>query len=119
MKKLILAFILLSTVTINAQGFNEETEFIKENYPEVYSEILTLAVNEWGDNYSMSIFEVNRQSESFIKLAKLTIRDDYDEEIMEYALDEWIKVVDGVTVCDYAAVLFTYKKQLNSKKVLQ
>ena len=75
-----------------AQGLKSNASYIKKNYSSDYE--LTLkkhALEEWGDNFEMVVYEINQQADALIKLI-----DEFKSEntnIVYKAIQEWS--IDG------------------------
>lgn len=134
MKNLILAFglVLLST-TIFAQELNSNASFIKKNYPSDYEQTLKkYALSEWKDDFSMVVYEINKQSDALVGLI-----DEFKSEntnIAFKAIQEWsrdgylnknINFFNEMTSfslkdllkihCDWTMVKYEYNKQVKAK----
>lgn len=55
--------------SINAQGLNANASYIKNNYSSDYEATLKkYALNEWGNDFSMVVYEINKQADALLKL---------------------------------------------------
>ena len=90
MKKVILV-ILLNIFFLNiglAQELSINSKLIKEKYNYEYENIFKhYAVKEWEEDYAMVLFEINRQSDSFIELINKLKSENLP--IFKNALLEW------------------------------
>jgi hypothetical protein len=138
MKKLIFA-ILLNLFFLNiglAQELSINSKLIREKYNYEYEYIFKhYAVKEWGEDYAMVLFEINRQSDSFIELINklksehLSIfknailewsREGYKEENLRKIREEgnsifiMSKLIKLKT--DWSMVKFEYDRQVKAKE---
>jgi|688.fasta_scaffold153446_4 hypothetical protein len=138
MKKLIFA-ILLNLFFLNiglAQELSINSKLIREKYNYEYEyNFKHYAVKEWGEDYAMVLFEINRQSDSFIELINklksehLSIfknailewsREGYKEENLRKIREEgnsifiMSKLIKLKT--DWSMVKFEYDRQVKAKE---
>jgi len=110
--KTILFAILLIAITAPSFGqLNKNALIIKENNPEMYSQIKQFAAKDWKGDHSMMIYTINKQSDAMFKWVKLTERADYDKELMIDAVMQW---KDG-DLWNYSMIIYSYEKQLKAK----
>lgn len=134
MKKLFLLIIIaFITVGLNAEGLKVNASHIKKSYPTEYeSTIKKHAVEEWKIDFSMVVYEINKQSDALVELI-----DEFKSEntnIAFRAIQEWsiegyksanIKVFEEITTfglkyllkmhCDWSMVKYEYDKQVKAK----
>jgi hypothetical protein len=138
MKKLIFA-ILLNMFFLNiglAQELSINSKLIREKYNYEYEYIFKhYAVKEWGEDYAMVLFEINRQSDSFIELINklksehLSIfknailewsREGYKEENLRKIREEGnsIFIISKLIKLktDWSMVKFEYDRQVKAKE---
>lgn len=138
MKKLILA-ILLNLFFLNiglAQELSINSKLIREKYNYEYEYIFKhYAVKEWGEDYAMVLFEINRQSDSFIELINklksenLSIfknailewsREGYKEENLRKMREEGNSIFITSKLIklktDWSMVKFEYDRQVKAKE---
>ena len=134
MKKMIL-FILMMTVSVyaKAEGLNPNATYIKKNYPNEYEKTIKKhALEKWGDDYSMVIYMINKQSDALVNLVEtfksentnIAIKaiqkwsiDGYQnsnialfKEMEVFGLKELLKMH-----CDWSMVKYEYDKQVKAK----
>lgn len=118
---------------IKAQGLNSNGSYIKINYPDEYeTTIKKQALKEWGDDYSMVVYEINKQADALFQLI-----DNFQSEntnIVFKAIQEWsIEGYNGHNIklfkemktfglkeliklrCDWSMVKYEYDKQVEAK----
>ena len=128
-----LTIIVFSSNLSNAQGLNSEASYIRKNFPEEYENTLKrYALSEWKDDFSMVVYEINRQAEAIVELV-----DSFDSDntnIVYKAIQEWsrsgylsqnIKIFSEMTVfslkdllkmnCDWSMVKYEYDRQIEAK----
>ena len=134
MKKLILAFALvLLTSAIYAQELNSNASYIKKNYPSEYEQTLKkYALIEWKDDFTMVVYDINKESDALMALIAEFKSD--NTKIAIKAIQEWsregslsknITVLNEITTfglkdllklhCDWSMVKYEYDKQLKAK----
>ena len=134
MKKLILAFALvLLNSAIYAQELNSNASYIKKNYPSEYEQTLKkYALIEWKDDFTMVVYDINKQSDALMALIAEFKSD--NTKIAIKAIQEWsregflsknITVLNEITTfglkdllklhCDWSMVKYEYDKQLKAK----
>ena len=135
MKRIVLlSFFLRSYYFLPAQRLGVEAKYIKENYPIEYENTLKkYAVFEWQDDFSMVVYEINRQSEALFSLISSFKSD--NSNIVYKAIKEWsregykeqnVKVLselklfslDGLLKihCDWVMVEYEYTSQVKAKE---
>lgn len=133
MRKIILVFTLLcSYYFVNAQ-LNGNANYIKEEFPAEYEKTLKkYALKEWNDDYSMVVYEINKQSDALVQLVNNFESD--NTQIVFNAIQEWSR--DGYKNfnveefnkfetfsiknllklhCDWSMVKYEYDKQVKAK----
>jgi hypothetical protein len=138
MKKLIFA-ILLNMFFLNiglAQELSINSKLIREKYNYEYEYVFKhYAVKEWGEDYAMVLFEINRQSDSFIELINklksenLSIfknailewsREGYKEENLRKMREEGNSIFITSKLIklktDWSMVKFEYDRQVKAKE---
>ena len=134
MKKFIIILIVVSTSTItSSQGLKKNATYIKDRYPVEYeATIKKEALLKWEDNYSMIVYEINKQSNSLVKLVDVFNSD--NKGIVNKAIQKWSvngyknsneSLFKKMTTfdlkgllkmnCDWSMVLYEYKKQVKAK----
>jgi hypothetical protein len=114
MKTRIVIICLLFSAIANAQ-LNSNATFLKTKAPEVYSEIKTLASEQWEGDHEMMVYVINNQSDAFIKLTKITDSPNLDKRILGKSLSDWSKTINGIKCIDYEMVIYTYNNQIKAK----
>ena len=129
---IILAILLTATFT-KAEGLNSNASYIKKNYPSEYEQTLKKhALAEWKDDYSMVVYEINKQADALIDLIEEFKSE--NTNIVYKAMQEWS--IDGykssnvITFkemttfglkdllkmhCDWSMVKYEYDKQVKAK----
>lgn len=115
MKKILFTIILLLTAFMVAgQGLNKEAEMLKNaSDTELYESIKKRALNKWGSDYDMVVFEINKQAKSLLKFYQEMQKweeDSPEYEILIRAYQKWGE--------DYDMVVYEYTKQLKNYKRL-
>ncbi len=134
MKKTILILtVLLASVIVNAQGLKSNASYIKKNYSEDYEATLKKhALEEWIDDFSMVVYEINKQADALVELIDEFKSD--NTNIVFKAIQEWS--IDGYKSsnitkfteidtfglkqliklhCDWSMVKYEYDKQVKAK----
>lgn len=134
MKKTILILTaMLISVLIHAQGLNSNASYIKDSLQLDYEQTIRKhALVEWGDDYSMVVYEINKQADALFELIK--IFESNNTNIVFKAIQEWS--IDGYKSdnitnfkelktfglkqliklnCDWSMVKYEYDKQVKAK----
>ncbi len=118
---------------IKAQGLNSNGSYIKKNYPNEYeTTIKKQALKEWGDDYSMVVYEINKQADALFQLIENF--QSGNTNIVFNAIQEWsiegfnsrnIKLFKEMKTfglkeliklhCDWSMVKYEYDKQVKAK----
>ncbi|MDX1828758.1 MAG: hypothetical protein R3342_04345 [Lutibacter sp.] len=134
MKKIII-FLVVSIMTnvASSQSLNSNASYIKNNYETEYENIIKKhALNEWKDDFSMVVYEINKQADALIELigafksentniAYKAIQewsfDGYQsfninifKEMKSFGLKDLVKMQ-----CDWTMVKYEYLKQAKAK----
>jgi hypothetical protein len=130
---IIILTILLSSSFVNATGLNPNASYIKKNYPTAYEQTLKkYALAEWKDDFSMIVYEINKQADALVKLIDEFKSD--NTNIAFKAIKEWsrngyksknITLFKEITTfglkdllkmhCDWSMVKYEYDKQVKAK----
>lgn len=135
MKKLVIfiGFVLLFL----SPGFgqlNSQAQYIRENFPNQYEQtIRKYAVDEWGTDYTMIVYEINKQSEALFSL--IGSFESQHTEIVLNAIREWshpgyeshnlelfrqMEVFDLENLmefhCNWPMVKYIYDRQVKAKE---
>ena len=117
MKNILTTLLLLMSFTAIAQ-LNSNAQQLKDNGSTEYKLIKKYAESEWGQDYKMIVYTINKQADALSEMITLSKREDYDKELLFAAFQEWsdssITVGDSVFV-DYSMMVYTYKNQLEAK----
>lgn len=134
MKKLaIVLVVLLCAFFAKAEGLNSNASYIKKNYSLDYEQTLKkYALVEWKEDYSMVVYEINKQADALIKLIEEFKSE--NTNIAFKAIQEWSKegyksenivFFKEITTfglkdllkmhCDWSMVKYEYDKQLKAK----
>jgi len=125
--------VLLTATFAKVEGLNSNASYIKKNYPSNYEKTLKKnALAEWNDDYSMVVYEINKQADELIELI-----DEFESDntnIVFKAIQEWS--IDGYKSsnitkfkemttfglkdlikmhCDWSMVKYEYDKQVKAK----
>jgi len=129
----ILISVILSTTIANSQGLNTNANYIKKNFPTEYENTLKkYALAEWNDDFSMVVYEINKQADAIVQLTESFESD--NTNIAFKAIQEWsregylsnnIKIFKEMTTfdlkellkmhCDWSMVKYEYDKQVKAK----
>ena len=134
MKRVIILLTLLSCITfITAAGLNTHADFIKTVYQSEYeSNLKEYALNEWEDDFTMVVYEINKQADAIFELIE-----SFESEhtnIAFRAIQEWstdgylrhnIKIFEEMESfglqdllkihCDWTMVKYEYTNQVKAK----
>ena len=130
---ILLVTILLSANLVMAEGLTSNATYIKTNYPTEYENTLKkYALAEWKDDFSMVVYEINKQADALVKL--IDSFDSNNTNIAYKAIQEWsrdgylnsnIKTFKEITTfglkdllkmhCDWSMVKYEYDKQVKAK----
>lgn len=134
MKKLIIILsVLFCAFIAEAEGLNSNAGYIKKNYSSDYE--LTLkkyALAEWKEDYSMVVYEINKQADALVKLTEEFKSE--NTNIAFKAIQEWsIEGYKSKNIshfnkmksfglkdllklhCDWSMVKYEFDKQVKSK----
>jgi hypothetical protein len=129
---IILTFLLTATF-VNALGLNPNASYIKKNYPTEYEQTLKkYALAEWNDDFSMVVYQINKQADALVELIdgfksdntniafkaiQEWSREGYKsknitlfKEMTTFALKELLKMH-----CDWSMVKYEFDKQVKAK----
>ena len=134
MKKLFTLLLLTAMViSANSQELEVNAKHIKEKYSSDYTAtIRKYAVQEWGDDYQMIVYEINKQCDALVDLVNEFKSENTNiayKAILEWSQDgyetknsqEFQKIkVFGVEQllklhCDWQMVKYEYDKQAKAK----
>ena len=134
MKNIISLFVIfLITVTVKSQELNSNASFIKKTYQSEYESTLKKrALDEWKDDFSMVVYEINKQADALIELIDSFKSD--NTKIAYKAIQEWsldghedsniskFKEMSAFDLkslikmqCDWSMVKYEYNKQVKAK----
>ena len=89
---IIILTVLLTATFAKAEGLNSNASYIKKNYPSEYEKTLKKhALAEWKDDFSMVVYEINKQADALIELIDEFESDNTNIEFK--AIQEWS--IDG------------------------
>jgi len=128
-----LIFIILA-VMLTAEGLTGNAVAIKESYPEGYEVIKERAIQEWGTDHAMVLYEINKQCDSVLNVLGLAIAETGDLSVFMGAVEDWsasgtvlsnleklnswLNGEDFYIIftmrCDWAMVEYEYNKQMES-----
>jgi predicted RNA-binding protein len=133
MKRIILIFTLLCSYFLANAQLNGNANYIKEKFPSEYEKTLKkYALKEWNDDYSMVVYEINKQADALVQLVNNFESD--NTQIVFNAIHEWsrdgyknfnIEEFNKLTTfsiknllklhCDWSMVKYEYDKQVKAK----
>jgi len=134
MKKILFIMLLTFTmVSIFSQGLNTAADYIKTNYSSKYQETIRKhALNEWGSDYTMVVYEINTQSDALVDLINMFESD--NTQILFEAMKNWsydgyetstVNLFKQLTIvnleemikfhCDWVMVKYQYNNQAKAK----
>jgi hypothetical protein len=130
LKKILLVLLLITiALSVYSTELNNFASYLKENYNEQYENIIKKhAELKWGDDFSMVLYEINKQSESYITIFKNLEKDQI--EILLKCIIKWshkgyksfnIDLMNNGAKspldfhCDWPMVLYELEKQVNAK----
>ena len=134
MKKFIIILtVVLTSAVASSQGLKDNAKYIKDTYPVEYeTTIKKQALSKWGDNYSMVVYEINKQSNSLVKLIDVFKSDNTNivyKAILKWSVDGYkdsnnmvfseLKTFSFEDLlkmnCNWSMVLYEYNKQVKAK----
>ena len=133
MKQLLILSTILFSLTSVAQSLKPQAEHIKANYPVEYKNTIRKhAVEEWGDDHRMVVYEINTQSEALFWLVENFESDntsiftkalvEWSEEGYEYSNGTLLLSLERVDYksllqfhCDWRMVKYEYENQTKAK----
>jgi hypothetical protein len=133
MKKIIFTIMLFSSFLVNGQSLKSNASNIKDNYSKEYKNTIRKhAVAEWGEDFSMVIYEINKQSDALtilIQNFKSNNTNIVFRAIQQWSIDGYkeknIKVFRSMSSfglkdllkmnCDWSMVKYEYNKQSKAK----
>ena len=133
MKTLTLIFFVLLTFTAKSQNLNAEAQHIKTNYPEGYEIIKQAALDKWGTDFSMVVYQINTQCKAVYSVVNSFETD--NTVILYQSLQQWsyegyelhtestfralkqFGLNDALKFhVDWNMVLYTYNNQVKAKR---
>jgi len=130
---LFLIGLILIPYSLFAQELESQASYIKDNYPDDYqTTIRKHALEEWGNDFSMVVYEINKQSEALFELVNAFESDNTNiafRAIQEWSIDGYLssniekfKKIKTFSVenliklhCDWSMVKYEYDKQVKAK----
>jgi len=128
----ITAILILCSVFTQAQ-LGTSAKYFKQNYPTEYeSTIKRHALQEWGEDYTMVVYEINKQADAIVDICT-QFESKHTRQLVgairEWSIDGYVthnleqvkamKVVDRKTLikiyCDWSMVKYEYSKQVKAK----
>ena len=129
---LILALLFTSSI-IHCQELKSNASYIKSNYSADYeTTVKKHAVEKWNDDYSMIVYEINKQADALVNLIKefetentnIVFKAMLKWSIEGYESNNTSKINELKTFgleqlitfdCDWSMVSYEYKKQVKAK----
>ena len=126
MKKLLILLFFVLCSDLNSQSLSDYASALKEKQPKIYNTIRTMAVEEWGDNHQMILFQINEQVKAMIDV---TQKPDLDMQILFKAMKNWSDNPQKITELvleekvnelfqqrmNWMMIKFEYEEQLKAK----
>lgn len=123
----------MTSINIYGQELNENAQFIKERHTNAYeSNIKKYALLKWKDDYSMVLYEINKQSDALTSI--IEIFKPSNTQILYKAILKWSREGKQTTnsakfsqitsidyrnllllECDWSMVEYEYEKQVKAK----
>ena len=141
MRKGIVIFVILFSVFFNyAEELSQYALFFKTKYPKIYKNVfLKHATQKWSGNYSMIVFEINRQTNALFEVVHEFNKDKSTDNlyVLIRAIQKWsydgykeynisllnkkdFNAVDLFSLhCNWSMVLFEYRRQVQAKNLLK
>ena len=125
--------LIFLTSSVTAQGLDANAAHIKKTFPNAYQDTIRKhAVSEWGDDFTMVVYEINKQADALVELINTFKSENTDiafRAIQEWSLSghvesniERFRAIDSfdlkslvVFQCDWSMVKYEYDKQLEAK----
>jgi len=132
-KTILILTILITTVVLHAQGLNSNASYIKKNYSADYEATLKKnALEKWEDNFSMVVYEINKQADALVGLIDEFKSDNTNiafKAIQKWSIDGYessnitkFKEMDTFRLkqliklyCNWSMVKYEYDKQVEAK----
>ena len=130
MKKILLVLFIITAGLLSAAELSPSAVAIKESSPDGYAVIRAAAIEKWGTDHQMVLYEINTQSDSCIDVLSLVFSDTGDYGIFLDALEYWsfpgkadynlslLQSDDPSAIfkleCDWQMVEYQYNKQMES-----
>jgi len=118
---LVVLFIVVGISALFSEGLNSYGRRVKDQLPDVYEVIKIRAIKDWETDHEMVVYEINKQSESYLKIVST---EDIDINIFVSSLLYWADSPDSVKSdmehfdiypIDWEMVLYEYNKQVEAK----
>lgn len=124
--KNLLAILFLIPFFAQSQTLCNEAYFLKTDRPSIYETIESEAKKEWGNDFNMVVYEINKQSTALLDFTDLfqhfkSEGNKKGMEIMSQALMKWTEgeFKDLSSRVDWNMVMHEANKQLQSWALLQ
>jgi len=123
MKRITLIILFLLPVFISALSLNNQAQGLREKYPDVYEAIKAEAVEQWGENHQMIVYEINEQSKAILIVSDLLTDADYTGIVYNAIIDwcdggrmEFEKYKDNLyeAPVNWKMVVYVSQNQINS-----
>jgi len=118
---LVVLFIVVGISALFSEGLNVYGRGVKDQIPHVYEVIKIRAIKDWETDHEMVVYEINKQSESYLKIVST---EDIDINIFVSSLLYWADSPESVKAdmehfdiypIDWEMVLYEYNKQVEAK----
>lgn len=105
------------STSVCCQELSSSSRALKENMPETYQAIKAYAINQWENDHSMILYEINKQSEAFVEVSNLSQE---NPAIFSNAVVQWGENITNENLLknstiDWSMVLYEMKKQIQAK----
>ena len=112
MKKTVITVLMLLVASVLFAQLGPSATVIKEDLPDSYAIISSYAVNEYGNDHEMVLWEINRQCEAMINVIEKGIQLDHTNSaiyttIFVNAIAEWS--YDDTAENNLSSILHTIK----------
>lgn len=109
--------LLLNPFVCSSQELSSSSQALKNEFPDTYEAIKEFALSKWDEDHSMILYEINKQSDAFIKVFEYA---GDNKRIFVNAVEKWGENVtpDNMlrnSTVDWNMVLYEMNKQIEAK----
>lgn len=113
-RTILILFLMLVFVFLNAEGLDTNANHIKTNYSDDYEKTIKKhALEKWNDDFKMVVYEINNQSDALVELINLFKSE--NTNIVYKAIQKWS--IDGFNKSNI--ILFKELKTFSLKELLK